>query len=189
MNRVIRPDQTPAPVEQHQPKTRSLFSISDDLEKLNELLDDCGDDAEQQELINQWLELLGEERDKKLDGYCALIAEMLARAEVRKAEAKRIMELAAADETRAKLLKDRLKWFLETHNLKKVETLRYRLSLTKNSTRPLVVDPEINPTQLPEQYQKVSVEVNTTAIREALKQGEELPFARLGDAGYHIRIK
>lgn len=38
-----------------QPKNRSrtLFTMGDDLERLNELLDDCGDDAQQQELISQ----------------------------------------------------------------------------------------------------------------------------------------
>lgn len=47
------------------PKTRTLFSISDDLEKLNELLDECADDTEQQQLLEDWLEHLGDERDKK----------------------------------------------------------------------------------------------------------------------------
>lgn len=114
-------------VEPAQLRNRSLFSISDDIEKLNELLDESGDDFQQQELIYQWFEKLGDERDRKLDGYAALITEMTARVEIRKAEAKRLMELAQADENRARLLKDRLKWFFETHNLKTVETARYKL--------------------------------------------------------------
>lgn len=171
-----------------QPK-RTLFSISDDLQQLNDLLDEVGDDSQQQELINNWLEAVGEERDRKLDGYAALISEMSARAEVRKAEGRRLMELAATDENRARLLKERLKSFFQLHDLKTINTDRYRLSLAKNSTRPLIVDPNLSPTQLPEQFQKVSVEINTGAIREALKQGESLPFAQLGDAGSHIRIK
>lgn len=124
--------------------TRSLFSISEDLEKLSELLDECGDDAEQQELINSWFEQLGEERDRKVDNYCALITEMQARSEVRKAEAKRLMELAADDEKRARLLKDRLKWFFETHNLKTVETARYKLSIQRNGGKaPLILDQSV----------------------------------------------
>lgn len=175
-------------VEPQQPK-RTLFNISDDLEKLNELLDEVSDDEEQQELIAQWLEQLGEECDRKLDNYCALINEMLARAEVRKAEAKRMMELAASDENRARLLKDRLKCFFEKHQLKTLETARYKLSVTKNSTRPLIVNPNIALAQLPEEYKKVSVELDTAAVREALKQGVSLSFATLGEAGSHIRIK
>jgi hypothetical protein len=93
-----------------QPK-RTLFNISEDLEQLNDLLDEVGNDAQQQELINQWLEQLGSERDRKLDNYSALIVEMTSRAAARKAEAQRLLELAATDENRVLLLRDRLKWF------------------------------------------------------------------------------
>jgi len=78
---------------QPQPRTRTLFTIGDDLERLNELLDETTGDAAQQELVAQWFEQLGDERDRKLDGYAALIAEMMARAEVRKSEARRLQEL------------------------------------------------------------------------------------------------
>lgn len=181
-----KPTEKPATTQQTK---RTLFNISDDLEKLNELLDEASDDEEQQELIAQWLEQLGEERDRKLDSYAALIAEMQARAEVRKAEAKRMLELAASDENRAKLLKDRLKCFFEKHQLKIMETARYKLSVAKNSTRPLIINPDIAIAQLPEEYKKVSVELDTAAVREALKQGVSLSFATLGEAGSHIRIK
>ena len=174
---------------QPQPKLRSLFNISNDLEKLNELLDQVSDDAEQQELINQWFAQLETERDSKLDGYAALIAEMLARSEIRKAEAHRMMDLAAADERKAQLLKERLKWFFETHNLKTIETPRYRISIAKNGGKaPLVLKPELLSNQLPERFQKVSVEPNKTAIRAALEAGENLDFAALGERGSSLRI-
>ena len=170
--------------------TRTLFNISDDLEKLNELLDESGDDTQQQEVINQWLLQLGEERDRKLDNYSALIVEMTSRAAARKAEAQRLLELAAADENRARLLKDRLKYFLETHKLKTVETPRYRLSVAKNGGKaPLVLKNGLAPTQLPERFQKVNVEPNNTAIREALEAGQVLDFAHLGDRGTSLRIR
>jgi hypothetical protein len=60
---------------------------------------------------------------------------MEARAEARKGEAHRLLELASTDENRAKLLKDRLKWFFETHNVKTLETGRYRLSLERRSSK------------------------------------------------------
>lgn len=173
-----------------QRQTRSLFSISDDLEKLHELLDESGDDIQQQELIAQWFEQLETERDRKLDDYCALISEIVARAEVRKTEAKRLMELAATDENKARLLKERLKWFLETHNFKTLETPRYRLLVAKNGGKtPVILKDGLTPTQLPERFQKVSIDLNTTAIREALEAGENLDFAQLGDRGTSLRIK
>ncbi|MBE9018572.1 siphovirus Gp157 family protein [Chroococcidiopsidales cyanobacterium LEGE 13417] len=167
---------------------KTLFDISEDLEKLSGLLDLVeGDD--QQEIIEQWFEQLGEERDCKLDGYAALIGEMQARAEARKAESRRLAELAASDENKARLLKERLKWFLEKHQMKTLETARYKLSVVKNSTRPLVVNSHVAIATLPDEYKKISVELDTVAVREALKQGIDLDFARLGEAGTHIRIK
>lgn len=176
---------------------KTLFDISENLEKLSGLLDLVESD-DQQEIIEQWFEQLGEERDCKLDGYAALIGEMQARAEARKAESRRLAELAASDENKARLLKERLKWFLEKHQMKTLETTRYKLSVVNNSTRPLIVNPDIAKVakrtafgiaKLPEEYKKVSVELDTVAVREALKQGIDLDFARLGEAGTHIRIK
>lgn len=179
--------------EQEQPQTqpkRTLFSISDDLQRLNDLLDEVGDDSQQQELISQWFETLGEERDRKLDSYAALISEMQARADVRKAEARRLQELAASDENRARLLKERLKSFFQLHDLKTIETPRYKLSLQRNGGKaPLILDDSIPVTQLPEQFQRVSIDADTAKIREALEAGESLPFAHLGQRGESMRIK
>lgn len=178
------------PYEVEPLKPRSLFNISEDLEKLNDLLDECGDDTQQQELIAQWFEQLGNERDTKLDAYAALINEMLARAEVRKAEAKRLLSLAATDENRARLLKERLQSFFETHDLKTVETSRYKLSLQRNGGKaPLVLKEGLTPTQLPERFQKISIDADSAAIRKALEAGEQLDFATLGDRGTSLRIK
>ncbi len=100
------------------------------------------------------------------------------------------MDLAATDDNRARLLKDRLKSFFQVHNLKTVETARYKLSIAKNGGRaPLILDESIPVTELPEQFQRVSVDPNTTAIREALERGEKLDFAQLGERGTSLRIK
>lgn len=170
---------------------RTLFSISADIDELNALLDEIeGDDVESAKLIGEWLEKLGEERDRKLDNYAALISELQARASVRKAEAKRLAELAISDEKRAEMLKERLKWFFEVNKLKTVETARYKLSLTKSGGKPpLILDDDISPTDLPEKFQKAHVEVDKTAIRAALEAGEELDFAYLGDRSSSIRIR
>lgn len=171
-------------------RSRSLFSIGEDLERLNEILDETGDDTQQQELLNEWLQQLGTERDRKLDAYAALISEMQARAEARKTEAQRLMELAKSDERRSQLLKERLKWFFESQQLKTIETTRYRLSLSKNGGKaPLILKPELSPQQLPERFTTTSVEPNTSTIRAALEAGETLDFASLGDRGTSIRIK
>ena len=100
------------------------------------------------------------------------------------------MELARADERRSQLLKERLKWFFESQQLKTIETTRYRLSLSKNGGKaPLILKPDLSPQQLPERFTTTSIEPNTSAIRAALEAGETLDFASLGDRGTSIRIK
>lgn len=167
---------------------RTLFKISDDIQHLNSMLDDL-DDTEQQQLIAEWLEHLEAERASKLDNYAALIAELEEKAEIRQKEAKRLMALAQSDQNRANMLKERLKYYFETSQLKKIETDRYKLSLVKHGGKaPLILDESKPVQELPERFQRVSVEPDTKAIRQALESGEELDFARLGDRGASIRI-
>lgn len=170
---------------------RTLFSISDDISELTRLLDEIEDeDLESEKLITSWLGNLGEERDRKLDNYAALIAELEARAEVRKKEAQRLAKLASTDEKKATMLKERLKWFFEVNKLKTVETSRYKLSLTKSGGKPpLILDDAISPADLPDKFQKIHVEPDKSAIRAALEAGEELDFAHLGDRSSSLRIR
>jgi Siphovirus Gp157 len=122
--------------------SRTLFDISQDLHGLAEQLDNLeGDDEGQTEAVIQWFEELGEERDQKLDNYAALIADIEARAQVRRDEAKRLVDRARIDENKAALLKERLRIFFESHGLKTLETSRYRLTLAQNGGKlPLLVD-------------------------------------------------
>lgn len=54
---------------------------------------------------------------------------------------------------------------------------------------PLILDDSIPVAQLPEQFQKVSIDADTAAIRAALEAGESLEWARLGERGSSMRIK
>jgi Siphovirus Gp157 len=169
--------------------SRTLFDISQDLHGLADRLDNLeGDDEAQVEAIIQWFEQLGEERDQKLDNYAALIADMEARAQVRRDEAKRLVDRARMDENKASLLKERLRVFFESHGLKTVETSRYRLTLAQNGGKlPLLVDVPVE--SLPDEYIRFTKTPALDAIRADLEIGKELPFARFGERGSNIRIK
>jgi hypothetical protein len=173
----------------------TLFEISKTITELESQLDDLADQPqEQQTVIEAWLKELEaetrEERDRKLDNYAALIGELQARAEARKQEADRLLQRAKTDQNKAENLKRMLQWFFEAHDLKKVETARYQLALTKHGGKPpLEIKPDLCPEDLPPQFQRVKVEVDTAAIRTALEAGEMLDFARLGERGQSIRIK
>lgn len=97
--------------------TRTLIDISNDLLELEIDLDHLeGLPEEQAAELHEWFAELAderrEERDRKLDNYCALITDVEARADVRKSEAKRLAQRAQVDENKAKSLKTMLQWFL-----------------------------------------------------------------------------
>lgn len=174
---------------------RTLFNIGEDLTALAELLEDEGGDISNEEVeaaIDQFLEELSGERDKKLDGYCALIAEMEATAKAREEEAKRLNALASVGKGDANRLKSRLKLFLVNQGQDKVETARYKIAIQKNGGKSPVLLGEhfqAHPEELPEGLRKVVFTPDLDAIRAKLEAGEDLGFATIGDRGTHLRIR
>lgn len=174
---------------------RSLFTISDDLLALADLLTETGGEVTADEsgaALEQWFDALGTERDAKLDNYCALIAELNARSEARRAEAERINQLADADANAAANLKKRLHSFFVLQGLKKVETSRFKITLANNGGALPLIYPEAwrdNATNAPEQFHKRIIALDTSAIRAAIDAGEDVPDCSLGERGQHLRIK
>jgi hypothetical protein len=169
----------------------TLIEISRDLIELENELEELINNPDQtNEAIGEYLESLGDtiaERDRKLDNYAALIQELQARADFRKAERDRLTDRVAIDLNKVKALKANLQRFFEAHEMKSVETNRYRLTLARNGGKnPLIVD-DVIPSELPNKF--TYKEVDRVAVREALEKGEILDFARLGDRGQSLRIK
>lgn len=174
---------------------RSLFSISDDLLALADLLTEVGGDVSDDDAgaaLESWFDALGDERDRKIDAYCALIQEMTARSKAREDEAKRLQRLAVVDLDAVKRLKDRLKAFLDLHGLTKLETARFKVSVAKNGGLSPLIYPgewEEHPETAPPEWQKRIVTVNLAALREAVEAGQEIPGCSLAERGTHLRIK
>ncbi len=174
---------------------KTLLEISKDLIALQDSLDSLEGLPEQQsEELYEWFCELSEEReaerDRKLDNYAALIGELEARSDARKLEAKRMIDRARADENRARSLKSFLQQFFECHQIKTIETDRYRLTLANNGGKlPVIVDEHFSIASMPDEFTKLSISPDLEAIREALEGGEGLEFARLGERSRSLRIK
>lgn len=173
---------------------RTLYEISNDLLALDVALAECGGDISNEagEQLEAWFDALGEECDAKIDAYCALIREMESRADAREVEAKRLAALAASDANNAKRLKNRLKSFLEFHQMKKLETERFRLTVAADGgVLPLIVpEPwECDPAIAPEQFHRHVVQLDRDAIREAIRNDEAPEGCALGERGSHLRIR
>lgn len=174
----------------------TLFDLGDAATALHELLTTDQEPPlspeDEADALQMFLSV-SEGLDAKIDGYCALVAEFEARAGARGAEAKRLAALAERDAKQADRLKSNLHAFMILHDYKKFETARYRVSVVANGGKvPLVIQPDVDPTDLDEQFHRVipaKIELDKEAVRSALEAGEDLVFAKLGERGSHLRIK
>ena len=170
--------------------SKSLFEIADELRALEGQLTETDDPQEQDKIIQQFLAVEGSELATKLDNYAELINELEAIAKARKEQAKKLTDLAKANENKADRLRANLLWFLEQRGVNRQETQRHSLSVGKTGgKRPVSYVDNLDPATLPEKYQSVKVEVNKDAVRSDLESGEQLPFAVLGDRQTILRIK
>ena len=172
---------------------RRLFDISADIQALEDLLYESGGDVSDPEVeaaLDHWFASLAHERNEKLDGYATVIREMEARAEIRKAEAKRLRDRATVDENIAKRLKDRLVWFFEEHGLKTIETERYRLTRARAGGKTPVIL-KVDPADLPERFRRVKeiVSADKDAILEAIESGQDVSeYAEIGERSQYLKI-
>lgn len=175
----------------------TLIHISQDMDRLDDLLTElCGDvsDAADAAIVDEWFAELAEKLQDKADDYCALITIATNRAELRKAESKRLAELARLDQNKADFLKTRLKTVMETRGIGKLETERYRISVCGNGGPiPVTINPDLDPSDNPASpfvRTKTTYSFDIDAIRNALVAGESLgDLATLGERGTHLRIK
>lgn len=169
----------------------SLYELTQEMKQLDDLLAQAEDPNDPLifEAIQRAL-ALQDERERKVDAYCCLIAELAARAAVRKAEAQRLAESAASTESKIKNLKLRLMDSMKTLDIKRIETERFTVTVANNGGLvPLIVDDALDPSTLPPALQKVTVSLNNEAARAELEAGKTLAFAKLGERGQHLRIK
>ena len=169
----------------------TLYEISGDLLALESLLTEVGGelpDEVAEAAIDSWLEETGTATRDKVDNYCGLIRELECRAAARKAEAKRLAERASIDAGAVDRLKARLLWFFERHQLRTLETARFRVTAAQNGgVAPLHITAPLE--EIPDEFIEFVRKPMNPMIREMLEAGEKLPFAELGERGKSIRIK
>ena len=171
--------------------SRTLYDITADMREIDHLLatleGDISDPAID-EAITEWIEEMDSDLKGKVEGYAAYVTELLALAAERNDEAKRLKERAKVNENAAKRLKDRLLWALQERGIDKVETLRYTVSVsTAGGMQKL--DVQVPAEELPPRFQKVTIDADNKAIREAMAAGEEVDGATLMERGTVLRIK
>jgi hypothetical protein len=170
---------------------RKLYQIGDDLSALEELLTDIDGEIPEGEIgtaIEEWFDAIGHERDNKIRNYCALIEMMGFNADACEEEARRLGKLKRANENGARRLKERLQAFFEQHGIQKLDLGAFRPRIQANGGQAPLIVPQTwatEPASAPEAFHKITVELNTPAIREALTEGREL-CPECGESVVHV---
>ena len=141
------------------------------------------DEETDEKMILDTLESIEGEIEDKADGYAKIIKELLGDAEKIKSEKQRLEARQKSFENRAKLLKNNLQEAMIRLNKPKFKTELFSFNIQKNGGKQaLTIDGEV-----PDTYKKLVDDPDK--IRQALENGENLPFAHLEPRGESLRIR
>ena len=151
-----------------------LWELSDEIQELEDSISAIADDeslsdedreTKLQETFNQWLST-GESFKQKAEQVARYIRHQEALAEARKAEAKRIRELASVAENGANRLRKYLLDQMIRSDVKKIDGVTCKIGLRKKQPAVLLNVPA---EELPPEYVKVTYKPDLTKIRDLLK--------------------
>ena len=173
-------------------RKRNIFDIDAELDQIAmsfDQLEDGGTEEAVLAAIEAYFGDLIQERDAKLDNYARFIAERKAIGAARKAEADRLAALAKVDNNTADRAKAFLKHLFDSKGWTKIETPSHKFGIQANGGKPPLIIDEVDPTTVDECYRLVTVKIDQEAVRADLEAGVEVPFARIGEVGTHLRIR
>ena len=144
-------------------------------------------DAEEfdEDVLIETLEQIEEDIEDKADSYAKLMKNLTAEAEGLKKEEERLYARRKAKENAVSRMKKSLQDSMEATGKTKFKTELFSFNIQANQPS-VILDKEVS--ELPEEFQKVTVEANKTAIKEALKKGERFDFAHLEESA-SLRIR
>ena len=115
-----------------------------------------------------------------------LVRDIEARAEARKAEAKRLADRAKRDEATVAWFKSQILRVMMGAGAKTLETPRFRLTVAQPGGKPAMEVFDDVPAEFMREV--VTYEIDKDAIRAELEAGRTLPFARLVEKFPYLRV-
>lgn len=161
----------------------TLYEITGDYLSLLELLEADGNIDLQ--AFKDTLEGIEGEFEIKADSYARVLKELTAEAGKYDAEIQRMIARRDSLNNRSKMLKQYLYESMKATGKTKFKTDLFSFGIQKNGgLQPIEIVPDV---AIPDEYCRK--EPDNTKIREALKNGVELPFAVLKERGEHLSIR
>ena len=148
-----------------------LYELAENYKELLALLDN--DEATAEELADT-LDGINDAIEVKVDNICRVRKYLEGKVEVYKAEAKRLTALAKQAENNADSMKNYLDEQLKRMNIKKMDTELFKLSYRKSDSVN-VIDLDA----VPDEYKRITIAPDKTAIKKAIKDGETVNGAEL----------
>ena len=175
--------------------TPKLWELSQDIEMLSDALATIENDPNisdedkeslTEDAFKQYLETDQDFEDKALK-VADYIRHIEAITQARKEEARRLQALAKQSENQANRLRNYLANQMLATGKRKIEGVTGKLSVRK---KPLVLKLLVDNDQLPQDFQKITVEADKKAIKQYLKEHDDCNFAFLEETGeYSLTIK
>lgn len=159
----------------------SLYQITREQEYLNFMLEESGGELTPE--IEEALALNMDNMAEKSGNYCATIAKYSAMGAAIKAEVQRLQAYAKTCARIEETLKARMLDAMQTFGIDKMEVGTYRLGTRKSTA--VVID---NEAEVPSQFIKVTTSVDKTAIKAAIKEGQEVAGAHI-ETNINISIR
>lgn len=124
--------------------------------------------------LQEYSKALQVQENNKVNAIASYFRELEMTVDMAKIESKRLKELADYYERRQDRLKQVLKYSMEAHGIEKIETDKFRISFRKSES--IEVD---DVEMLDDKFCTVKISANKTAIKQAIKDGEEVCGARI----------
>lgn len=169
-------------------KHLTLFDLT---EAIGDIVDDIVDaiiagDTEEVESLFDELDTLYSARSEKHEGYVHVIKNAEAAAEACYKEANAFYARNKALKGLATRLKDILMADLHQHGETRTTAGNFKIARQKNSQPSVILNIEAE--ALPTDYQRITIEANKEALKDAIQNGTEIDGVSL-ETGEHLRIR
>jgi hypothetical protein len=173
-------------------RSQTIWDIVGDAFAIDQMIEEHaatheGDITGVEKILDDFIAQVAVALDGKADSYIRYYKALLERLKARQSLVDGLEKLIKQDKAIVEGLKYRLKTAMEVQDRKTIHAPSGKANIQGNGgLAPLVITCEVK--DLPEEFQKVTVDFDKVAIREALEGGKKVPGCKMGERGTRLVI-
>ena len=157
-----------------------LYELDASLRVLEQVVDEGGEISP--ELMDLALNVLGSQVETKMENIAKLMRNWEGESDAIDAEIKRLRDRKSVIDKAADRLKEYALSCLQAAQMRRIKLPLVTAYIGTTSYVDLAVSPE----ELPEEFRRIKVEADKTAIKKALDAGQEIPGAAMAEREYLV---